>query len=51
MALRLDENRERVWRNLCITLANCWAKKENGVKTDKLTLMAVSSSQRSSSKN
>ena len=33
-----DENRDRVWRNLCITLANTWAKKEDGVKTDKLTL-------------
>ena len=33
-----DENRERVWRNLCITLANTWAKKEDGIKTDKLKM-------------
>ena len=33
-----DENRDRAFRNLLITLANTWANKENGVKTDKLTL-------------
>ncbi|QNI58955.1 DNA-dependent RNA polymerase/ phage-type [Synechococcus sp. BIOS-U3-1] len=32
------ENRTQVWNNLCITLANCWANKEDGVKTDKLSL-------------
>lgn len=33
-----DENRQRVWNNLCITLANTWANKEDGVKTDKLPM-------------
>lgn len=33
-----DENRAEVERQLFITLANTWANKENGVKTDKLNL-------------
>ena len=32
-----DENREQIRRDLLITLANTWAQKENGVKTDKMT--------------
>ena len=33
-----DDNRAAVRRGLMITLANCWAKKENGIKTDKLSM-------------
>ena len=33
-----EENSSTVWRNLCITLANCWANKEDGIKTDKLSM-------------
>lgn len=32
------ENREQVRRDLLITLANTWANKEDGIKTDKLSL-------------
>ena len=31
------QNRQKVWNNLC-TLANTWAKKEDGAKTDKLKM-------------
>lgn len=33
-----EQNYQRVFNNLCITLANTWAKKENGIKTDKFTM-------------